>query len=105
MGAVCCGNPNQNSLNSNTEKSQKIKIYGDCFQTETRTMLASLSFCGIHLEYSEVNTFSGENQKESFTDDINPTGQVPTIIQGKNIVIGGYSTYLLFLASHYPELQ
>ncbi len=61
MGAVCCGNPNVNNQSSNIEKRQKIKIFGECFQTETRTILASLSFCGIDFEYTEVDTFTGEN--------------------------------------------
>ena len=52
-----------------------------------------------------MDTFVGDHQKDSYTDDINPTGQVPTIIHANNLVIGGYSTYLLFLASQFSELQ
>ena len=64
--------------------------------------MACLRFANVSFEFKEVDTLVGE-QTESQYLDVNPTGQVPTITTKSASVIGGYSNYLMFLATHYGE--
>jgi len=78
-------------------------IWGDYFQSETRIILGCLELCGVKYKFNEINTFLGEHKSDSYLD-INPTGQVPTIQDGQNLVIGGYSTFLNYLANSQPKV-
>jgi len=45
----------------------------------------------------------GQHKEEPYLA-INPTGDVPTLVHGNTSVIGGYSTFLTYLASTFPAL-
>ena len=107
----CCGAANKNeaeptvamqSLKNGSKTNQAdIKIWGDYFQSETRTICAALDFCGVHYNFDEINTLIGEHREESYLE-INPVGNVPTINDGKTSILGGYSTMLAYLADSRP---
>lgn len=88
---------------SSANKNAELKIWGDYFQTETRTICAALDFCGVHYNLVEINTLIGEHREESYLE-INPVGNVPTINDGKTSVLGGYSTMLAYLAQARPNI-
>ena len=82
---------------------QELTLHGDYFSSEVRTIVAGLQFCGVQFTFKEVNTLIGEHKEEPYLA-VNPTGSVPTLVDGNTSVIGGYSTFLTYLASAYPVL-
>ena len=73
-----------------------LTIYGDYFQSETRSILAILDYCGLKYEFNEIDIIQGEHESESYME-INPTGTVPTLREGNILLIGGYSTQIEYL--------
>jgi len=45
-----------------TKEVDVLKVWGDCFNPETLTILASLDYCSQKYEYKEVNMFIGEHK-------------------------------------------
>ena len=88
MGNIC-GGPNKTSLEVATKRAARPKvvrpkndnlltIYGDYFQSETRSILAILDYCGLKYDFNEIDIIQGEHESESYME-INPTGTVPTL--------------------------
>ena len=110
MGA-CCGAPKDGSVGpavgGNTpikrQAGQELTLHGDYFSSEVRTIVAGLQYCGVTFVFKEVNTLVGQHKDEPYLA-VNPTGSVPTLVDGNTSVIGGYSTFLTYLASTYPTL-
>ena len=75
-----------------------MKVWGDYFSSETRTILAILDYCGIMYQFNEVDTFLGEHKEDEYMK-VNPTSQIPTIEDGNCLLIGGCSTFINYLAS------
>lgn len=73
-----------------------LLVYGDYFQSETRSILAILQYSGIKYEFNEIDIFQGEHEDESYIE-INPTGTVPTLKEGNILLIGGYLTQLEYM--------
>lgn len=109
MGNIC-GGPNKTSLETASKRAKKptekkesneelLTIYGDYFQSETRSILAILDFCGIKYNFNELDIFQGEHESDSYLE-LNPTGQLPTIKESSILLIGGFLTQLEYLM-HY----
>ena len=111
MGA-CCSNPNNQNVDApgnmkpveqHKGTKSELTLHGDYFASEVRTIIAGLDYCGVAYTFKEVNTFIGQHKEEPYLQ-INPIGQIPTIVDGNTTVIGGYSTFLTYLASARPSL-
>ena len=57
-----CGGKDQNSL----ERPGKgiLSVWGDPFQSETRTIIAAIKIGGIKYEFHPIDSFQGEQRKE-----------------------------------------
>lgn len=62
-------------------------IYGDMFSSDTRALIAVCKHANITYEYKPVNSLRKENLELEYTQ-LNPTKQIPMIIDGHNKVIG-----------------
>jgi len=51
-----------------------------------------------------VDQFKGQNKQQTYLM-INPTGQVPTITEGKYLVLGGYQVFLQYLSSSHKSIK
>ena len=71
-------------------------IWGDFFSAETRTMLVMLKMSNVQHEVRIIDQFLGDHKSEEYLN-MNPTGQIPTITEGKFLVLGGYQVYMNFL--------
>jgi len=71
----------------------KLKVYGDYFSADTRAILAVCNYAGVEHEFIEIDTLTKKNLEPEYKE-INPTGQIPMIAQGKNKVIApGFVLY------------
>lgn len=66
-----CGNSNGNGLPRPGQ--DKLVIWGDYFNSDTRTMLAILDIAGVPKTMEEVDQFKGDQKKEAYLAQ-NPTG-------------------------------
>jgi hypothetical protein len=72
MGNQCCGAPEKMSMEDiNTIRT--IKVYGDIFTPELRSIISCLQFCGTKYIFTEVDTLVGDNLEEPYLE-LNPTG-------------------------------
>ena len=100
----CCGNPNKTTQPATKpgkittkdkknaaapgpapapiKKEDSVQIYGDCFSSETRTLVYALDYCTQKYNYQEVDIFQGEHNDDKYTQSVNPTGQIPTLKHG-----------------------
>jgi len=62
-------------------------IYGDMFSSDTRALIAVCKYANITHEYKPVNSLKKENLELEYSQ-LNPTKQIPMIIDGHNKVIG-----------------
>ena len=81
MGSICSQDPVQDS-NGNSllqekpttvatqkpvpEKKRPLKVYGNEFNSDTRTVLTLLDISGIDYEFEEVDIFKGEHREEEY---------------------------------------
>jgi len=61
--------------------SQKLTVYGDHFNSDTRTLLGILKIAGVPHAFERVNMLNEDHRKESYLR-INPSGQIPMITEG-----------------------
>jgi len=54
-------------------------VYGNHFNSDTRTVLTLLLISGIDFDFEEVDIFLGEHKEVSYLTK-NPCGQIPTMI-------------------------
>jgi glutaredoxin len=103
MGNLCASGAkipvtNLEPLKRKSPAKEELRVWGDYFSSDTRTIIAILDYCGINYQFKEVDTFLGEHKEEEYMK-VNPTCQIPTIEDGNNLLIGGFSTMIMFLAS------
>lgn len=55
-----------------------LTIYGDYFNSDTRTLLAILEISGTQYSFMEVDVFKGDHKRDSYKM-INPNSEIPTI--------------------------
>jgi hypothetical protein len=44
----------------------KLTVWGDYFNSDTRTILAILYIAGVQHNFEEVNLFKGQNKEETY---------------------------------------
>ena len=80
-----------------------LTVYGDFFNSDTRTILSLLYIAGVPHQFQEVDTFKGDHKKEPYIA-INPTSQIPLIQEGGFKVIGGSHITLQYLCSSHKRI-
>jgi glutathione S-transferase len=58
----------------------------------------------IKHEFSEVDQFKGDHRKDQYLA-INPTGSIPTITEGRFLILGGYLVFLTYLSNHHKSIR
>lgn len=48
------------------EKKKPLRVYGNHFNSDTRTILTLLDISGIKYEFEEVDIFKGEHQEPEY---------------------------------------
>ena len=85
-------------------KKPLICLYGDCFQPETRSLLLLLQLAHVQHSFKEVDQFMGDYKEEDYTK-INPTGSLPTLAEGKFVILGGYQVFINYLVNHHLPVR
>jgi len=84
----------------------QLTIWGDYFNSDTRTIENMVSICGVPNKMNIIDTLNSENKQEGYLK-VNPTGTVPTItdIKGNQYVLGGFSIYINYLCNHQQRIK
>jgi glutathione S-transferase len=59
---------------------------------------------GVPHEFHMVDSFKGEHKKEEYLK-MNPTGSLPTITEGRFVILGGYLVFLNYLMNHHKQIR
>ena len=59
---------------------------------------------GVPHEYHPVDQFKGDHKKEEYLK-INPTGSLPTVTEGRFLILGGYLVFLNYLVNHHRGIK
>lgn len=81
-----------------------LTVYGDFFSPETRTLMAMIQMGGIPHNFHPVDQFKGDHKKEEYLK-LNPTGSLPTLTEGRFLVLGGYIVFLNYLMNHHRPIK
>ena len=105
----CCGGASKTTLQeprippikkipsgASAKLDNQLIVYGDYFQSETRTIITVLEYTKCKYSFNPIDVFQGENENEEFLK-INPLGQVPMIKDKDTLVIGNYSSQLQYI--------
>ncbi len=84
--------------------SGKLTIYGDHFNSETRTILTILQIAGVPHALEEVDQFRGDLKKESYLA-MNPSGQIPMLTEGSFKILGGSNIFLIYLCNSQQRIK
>lgn len=96
-----CG-PAQPEAPHKDQASNALIIYGDHFSADTRALVAICEMAGVEHELKVVDTLAKKNFEAEFVE-INPTGQIPLIIQSRNRVIASGFTLFQWVIKAYPD--
>ena len=81
------------------QRNAKIQVFGDYFSSDTRAVLIACKYAGVDYDFKLINTLKQENLEVDFKR-INPTGQIPMLVQGRNRVLApGYTLFEWLLAT------
>src|SRR5437868_2018667 len=97
-----CGSKDNSSLDRPGQGV--LTVWGDYFSPETRTILTMLTLGQVKHEFQAVDQFKGEHRKDQYLA-INPTGSLPTITEGRFLILGGYLVFLTYLANHHKAIR
>ena len=81
-----------------------LTVYGDYFTSETRTLMNIIKLGDVKCEFTEVDLFKGDHKKEQYLK-LNPTGSLPTISEGRFLIIGGYIVFVNYLVNHHRPIR
>ena len=98
----CGGSKDQHS---SERLSSRLTVYGDYFNSDTRTLLGILKISQVAHSFQEVKMLKEEHRQPSYLAQ-NPSGQIPMITEGQFKIIGGGNTFINFLVnSHKPVAE
>ena len=60
--------------------------------------------CNIKFEFHSVDQFKGEHKSDTYLSR-NPTGSIPTMAEGRFLVLGGYLVFLNYLANYHKPIR
>jgi glutathione S-transferase len=55
-------------------------------------------------EFHNVDQFKGDHKKEPYLS-LNPTGSIPTLTEGRFLVLGGYLVFLNYLGNYHKTIK
>ena len=85
------------------EKKMPLKVYGNYFNSDTRTILTLLDISGITYEFEEVDIFKGEPHEPEYLEK-NPLGSIPMLIDADCTLLGNISVFTNYLTLTKPKL-
>ena len=59
---------------------------------------------GVTHEFHPVDQFKGEHKKEEYAK-VNPTGTLPTITEGRFLILGGYLVFINYLINKHQPIR
>ena len=63
-----------------------------------------LEICGLKFKFELVDQFNKQQQNPKYLE-VNPTGQIPTITEGRYMVLGGSGLYIQYLVNSHREVK
>ena len=95
--AECC-----NSI-AQPEVQAPIRVFGDYFNADTRTILTVLMYCRIEPKLTIVNTLQiADEERKSFKINENPSDCYPMLLHGKFKIISNIESILNYLQNAFP---
>lgn len=112
MGAVCGGgdkaddtNPSQGApVAQKVTKPKKMVVYGDYFNSDTRTVVTLLSLGDISYELKTVDMLQGKHKELEYLN-VNPVGSVPLIVDQDAKVLGNTPVLVNYLCNTKSKLR
>ncbi len=66
--------------------------------------MAIIKLIGIPHKFHSVDGLAGDQKKEEMLK-VNPSGSLPTIIDGRFIILGGFNTFVSYLVNHHSAAR
>ena len=80
-------------------------IWGDYYNPDTRVLLAVLKMAEVPFEQVMMNTLANEHKDPKIGyNQVNPSGQVPTVVQGMYKILGGNNAQITYLSSTHLQI-
>ena len=99
-----CSGAKENTLDRPGATSSKLTVWGDHFNSDTRTILSILTVASVPHNLEEVDQFKGDHKKESYLAQ-NPSGQIPMITEGSFKILGGNNIFLIYLCNSNARIK
>ena len=85
----------------NFQRQAEIELYGDYFDSDTRSLLIISETAGVDINFILVDRFRKDHIKAGYTD-INPLQSIPMLKVGNMKVIGpGMQLFMYFLEQNF----
>jgi len=97
-----CGGSKDNNLGA-ARFSSRLTVYGDHFNSDTRTLLGILKISRVSHAFEKVNMLNEEHRKEAYLAQ-NPSGQIPMVTEGQFKIIGGGNTLINYLVNAHKQI-
>lgn len=81
-----------------------LQVWGDYFSSETRVILSILDLTKTTYKFEHIDQFNKEQVNSKYLA-INPTGQIPTVTEGKYMVLGGSGLYITYLVNAHKNIK
>ena len=81
----------------------KLRIYGDYFNQDTRSLLAICQMARASFDFVLVDTLEGKNKEKPYIDE-NPNKTVPMLSLGQTKVIGDSKSIFNYLVNTNAEV-
>ena len=81
----------------------EVKVYGDWFDPDTRTIMVLLRIAGVECNFTEIDQLQNQHKQNDYLD-INPIGQVPTLVEGHDKVFGATKVFISYLCNSKDSL-
>lgn len=81
-------------------------IWGDYYNADTRVLIAVLKIAGVPCEQIMMNTLANEHKESKIGYDlVNPSGSIPTVVEGSYKILGGNNAQITYLCSTHLAIQ
>ena len=113
MGTICSGNDSSSlggeggpatMVADKVTQPKKMKVYGHCFDSDTRSVLTLLQIAKIDHDYHEIDIFAGKHKEVSYLMK-NPCGTIPMVTDQDCQLMGSINVFVNYLTASKPKLQ
>ena len=84
-------------VESEKEVSNKLTVYGDSFDPDTRTILVLLRIAGAEFKFTEIDRFQNQHKQNDYLI-VNPLGEIPCLNERNFKVMGKTKVFLSYLS-------